>query len=164
VVLPLSYLIDGHNLIPKIDGLSLKMADDEDRLIELLQVFAQNKRKTIEVFFDRASPGYAGKQQKGRVRVVFVRSGMTADQAIVQRLRQLKDRKNWTVVSSDRQVQSSAKNAGAAVLSSEAFARLLSTPPTGREEDIKPDADRMSSTDIEVWQEIFKSDQPEQSE
>ena len=48
------YLIDGHNLIPKIPGLSLEMLDDEDRLIELLQEFARVRRQRIEVFFDQA--------------------------------------------------------------------------------------------------------------
>ena len=35
------YLIDGHNLIPKVAGLSLKAVDDEMQLIELLQEFCR---------------------------------------------------------------------------------------------------------------------------
>ena len=35
----MSYLIDGHNLIPKIPGLTLRQMDDENELIEILQRF-----------------------------------------------------------------------------------------------------------------------------
>lgn len=46
------YLIDGHNLIPKI-GLRLSEPDDELELIRLLQDFARLRRQPIEV--DRKS-------------------------------------------------------------------------------------------------------------
>lgn len=51
------YLIDGHNLIPKIHTLSIKAIDDEIELVKMLQVFCQRKRKHAEVFFDNAHPG-----------------------------------------------------------------------------------------------------------
>ena len=35
------YLIDGHNLIPKVRGLSLQSMDDEMELVELLQEFCR---------------------------------------------------------------------------------------------------------------------------
>lgn len=38
-------LIDGHNLIPKIHGLSLKMLDDEMELIQILSEYARLSRK-----------------------------------------------------------------------------------------------------------------------
>ena len=41
----MGYLIDGHNLIPKIPGMSLRMEDDEQELIQLLQDFSRYKRK-----------------------------------------------------------------------------------------------------------------------
>ena len=50
-------VIDGHNLVPKIPGLSLHEVDDEERLLALLQAYARAKRKKIEVFFDGAPPG-----------------------------------------------------------------------------------------------------------
>ena len=45
-------IVDGHNLIPKIKGLSLKMLDDESELIQILQEYARLTRKKIEVYFD----------------------------------------------------------------------------------------------------------------
>jgi hypothetical protein len=34
------FLVDGHNLIPKLQGLTLEEIDDEVHLIELLQTYA----------------------------------------------------------------------------------------------------------------------------
>jgi len=51
----MQFLIDGHNLIPKIPGLSLQEMDDEQQLIILLQEFCRLQRKQVEVFFDQAA-------------------------------------------------------------------------------------------------------------
>ncbi|MBL0344247.1 hypothetical protein [Candidatus Villigracilis affinis] len=47
------YLIDGHNLIPKV-GLRLDSPNDELELARLLQDFARIKRQPVEVYFDGA--------------------------------------------------------------------------------------------------------------
>jgi predicted RNA-binding protein with PIN domain len=120
------YLIDGHNLIPKIPSLSLKHTDDEMQLVEMLQVFCQRKRKKVDVYFDRAPPGQAKVRSFGSVTAHFVREQISADLAIHHRLDNLgKQARNWTVVSSDRHVQLFARSARAKVLSSEQFAFLL---------------------------------------
>ena len=82
----MAYLIDGHNLIPKIAGLSLSAIDDEQELINRLQAYCRRERKTVEVFFDQAPPGFAGTRAYGAVKAHFVRKGRTADEAIRLRL------------------------------------------------------------------------------
>lgn len=120
------FLIDGHNLIPKIPGLNLQALDDEEQLIKLLQEYCRRQRKQVEVFFDNAPPGGVRARNFGLVIVRFVRQGTTADQAIRERLTRLgKLARNWTVVSSDLTVQSWAKAAQARPMPSEDFARLL---------------------------------------
>jgi hypothetical protein len=42
------YLIDGHNLIPKIPGMNLGDVDDETQLIEMLQEFCRRRRKQVK--------------------------------------------------------------------------------------------------------------------
>jgi len=77
------YLIDGHNLIPKIAGLSLQDIDDETRLVEMLQDYCRRRgKKGVEVFFDNAPPGQPSKRVYGTVTAHFVRTGRTADAAI----------------------------------------------------------------------------------
>jgi predicted RNA-binding protein with PIN domain len=80
-------MIDGHNLIPKVDGLSLAALDDETRLIELLQEFCRIRRKQVEVYFDNAPPGQPQRGVFGPVTAFFVREGRTADDAIAARLK-----------------------------------------------------------------------------
>jgi len=135
------YLIDGHNLIPRVAGLSLSQADDEERLLELLAEFCARRRARVVVYFDRAAPGQAGRQAYGAVTAVFVRGGRTADEAIASHLQRLgRTARNWTVVSSDHAVQRSARWAGAKVMAAEEFARLLRAPAGGSSAAEKPES------------------------
>jgi hypothetical protein len=150
------YLIDGHNLIPKV-GLHLDSFDDELELVDLLREFSRLHRRQVEVYFDGAPAGQAGTRGLGTVKATFVRAGTTADAAIARRLKKLgRAAKNWTVVSSDRQVQADAREARAEVLSSEGFARLLQQTP--RVENSKPAQDRkVSPAEVDEWLKIFGS-------
>jgi len=150
------YLVDGHNLIPKV-GLRLDSIDDEMELVALLQEFARLRRRQVEVYFDGAPAAQAGIRNLGTIKAHFVRAGTTADTAIARRLKKMgRSAKNWTVVSSDREVQAEARSARAEVLSSDEFAHLLQQTPRG--ETSKPTADRkISPTEVDEWLNIFKS-------
>ena len=113
----MTYLIDGHNLVPKLPGMSLQHLDDEQQLVTLLQQFCLRQRRRVVVYFDRAVPGQAGKRAFGQVEAHFVRQGVPADRAIIGHLRrQGKGASNWTVVTSDRVVAAEARALRAAVL------------------------------------------------
>lgn len=146
------YLIDGHNLIPKVPGLSLDDPEDEKGLIELLQAFCQRTGKAVQVYFDNAPPGQAHAQVHGLVTARFVRQGQTADQAISRHLRRLgNEAANWTVVSSDRQVKANARAARAQVIGSAAFAvKLLDQPKGSEEPETLP-----SEEEVEEWLRLF---------
>jgi uncharacterized protein len=150
------YLVDGHNLIPKV-GLRLDSIDDEMELVALLQEFCRLHRRQVEVYFDGAPAGQARTRGLGAVKATFVRTGTTADAAIARRLKKLgRAAKNWTVVSSDREVQAEARAAHAEVLSSEEFARLLQQTPRG--ESGKPATDKkVSPAEVEEWLKLFGS-------
>lgn len=148
------YMIDGHNLIPKV-GLRLDSPDDEMELAAMLQDFARIKRQQVEVYFDGAPAGQAGTRSLGGIRAHFIRLGQTADSAIRARLKRMeKEAKNWIIVSSDREVQSSARAVRAQVLSSEEFARTLREV---RETSIKSNTGekKMSSAEVEEWLKLF---------
>lgn len=148
------YIIDGHNLIPKIQGLSLREIDDEIELIRLLQDFCHRTRKKIEVYFDNAPPGESRTQKFGFVTAHFIRQGSTADAAIQKRLNSLgKSAQTWTVVSSDRQIQAAARARYACVIGSEDFARELRT--NVEENESKNDI-HLSAKEVDEWMRIFK--------
>jgi len=149
------YLIDGHNLIPKL-GLSLRNVDDEMALIARLQTFCRVTRKSADVYFDGAPPGQVGTRKMGQVTAHFVRSGKTADDAIRDRLNSLRRAaRNWTVVTSDRQVQANARHAGAAILTSDAFAKIVldakSAPSNGSTHE-----KNLPTEEVEEWMKIFR--------
>jgi predicted RNA-binding protein with PIN domain len=151
------YMIDGHNLIPKIPGLSLGMADDEMRLVQLLQEFCRRQRKQVEVYFDNAPPGLPRARLYGMVQAYFARAGQAADSLIAARLQRLgREARNWIVVSSDHYVQDRARAAKAQVLTAEAFAGLLrqslqTSPPTAEKESDPS----LSPQEVEEWLKMF---------
>ena len=148
------YLIDGHNLIPKL-GLRLDSVDDEMELIAILQEFCRREQRQVEVYFDGAPAGQAGTRKLGAVTAHFVRLGTTADDSIRNRLKRLGNgAKNWSVVSSDRQVQMEARAARAEVLSSEAFAAMLRQ---ARASAPKPEQEhKLSPKEVEDWLKLFE--------
>lgn len=152
------YLIDGHNLIPKL-GLRLDSLDDEMELVTILQEFYKRDRKPIEVYFDGAPPAQAGTRKLGTVTAHFVRLGDSADNAIRKRLKSLgKSAKNWTVVSSDRQIQAEANAARAEIVSSDSFAAMLKH---SRDSAPKAAGDRkLSDSEIDEWMRLFQKGKP----
>lgn len=150
----MTYLIDGHNLIPKL-GLRLDSIDDEMELIAILQEFCRLERKQVDVYFDGAPTPHAGTRKLGSVTAHFVPLGMTADDAIRKRLKKMgTSARNWNVVSSDRQVQADARAARTNVISSNVFASILKKARTSAP---KPTSDhKLSDQEVEEWMKVFK--------
>jgi predicted RNA-binding protein with PIN domain len=148
-------LIDGHNLIPKL-GLSLRSLDDEMQLVARLQDYCRAERKSVEVYFDGAPAGQAETRRMGLVTAHFVRLGQTADSAIRARLKILgRAARNWTVVTSDRQVQADARGAGATVISSDAFAEQVTESMRAPAQTSEHEAG-ISDAEVEEWLRLFR--------
>lgn len=151
------YLVDGHNLIPHIPGINIDDLEDEQALIDLLEGFSRRERTRVEVYFDQAPPSKDGSRSFGRVRAHFIRQGITADQAIVSRLAKLgNEAKNWTVVTSDREILAEARSNHSRTLSSGEFASLIlsandiSKPPAGKNEDPE-----ITGEEVDYWLDQF---------
>jgi predicted RNA-binding protein with PIN domain len=149
------YLIDGHNLIPKL-GMKLEFIDDEMMLIARLKEFCRLNRVKVEVYFDGAPAGQASVSKYGAVEAHFIRKRSSADAAIEVRLAKMgRSAKNWTVVSSDQRVRLAAGAVQAKILSSEEFSKLLKRTETmpacenGSGPTLKPD-------EVEEWLKIFE--------
>lgn len=154
----LLYIIDGHNLIPNIRGMSLSDLDDELMLIKLLQDFAGLKRASIEVFFDKATPGHGGSRNYGKVRAHFIPSSTIADTAIIIWVKSLGGAaRNCTVVSSDNRIIAECKRMNARIMASMEFAQLLENSP--RKGDHPKKGDRtLSEEEVEKWLRLFQSE------
>jgi predicted RNA-binding protein with PIN domain len=139
--------------------MSLQDVDDELQLVKLLQEFCRVNRKKVEVFFDNAPPGSPGARTYGNVVARFIRQGSTADDAIRKKLVRLGgEARNWTVVSSDREVQSNARAARAKILPAEVFADQLIglSDPIG--EDDHQEGGELSPREVDDWMKIFGVD------
>lgn len=160
----MSYLIDGHNLVPWVRGLSLQRLDDEMELIQRLQIFSRVRRQKVEVYFDKAAPGRAGSYTFGLVKAIFVTERSSADEAIRSRLKKLGVKaRNWKVVSSDRQVQANARYSHAEVIPSDEFAAMLEGALL---QAVKNPTDQpgLSEEEVDDWLKMFNQRPPQDSE
>ena len=149
------YLIDGHNLIPKV-GLHLNSPDDEMELVAILKEFARLKRQQVEVYFDGAPIGQAGTRKLGTVRAHFVPLGQTADSAIRSRLKKMeKDAKNWIIVSSDHEVQNAARAVRAQIVTSDEFVKMLRAA-TNSAPKAKTENKKLSAQEVDEWLKLFR--------
>ena len=150
-------IIDGHNLIPNIPTITLSDLDDEIKLIQILQRYANQRRARIEVFFDKAPSSKARIEDHGNVEAHFIHQDSSADQAIKSRIKDLGKRaKNWTVVSSDRDILAEAKSYRCRVIRSADFAKELLKEPVPDTLEAEKDTDpEVSSQDIDYWLDQF---------
>jgi len=148
------YIIDGHNLIGHLSGISLSDIDDEQLLLSMLEVYFKGIRKKAIVFFDQGSLLNSGEFNSAFLEVKFVRFPKTADEAIIEKLKSLKgNAKNFQVVSSDNWVINNSQKVGAKVISSEIFGRkIIEKNRIAQNKNISND------DNVEYWLNIFESD------
>ncbi len=152
-IVAMPYLIDGHNLIPQL-GLHLDSPDDEMELVAVIQEFARLSRHEAHLYFDGAPAGQAVTRKFGTVTAHFIRLGSSADEAIKAQIKRLgRAARNWTVVTSDRQIQVAARAAHASVISSEDFAAELDR--SRRAANKSEGEGRISSEEVLEWLKIF---------
>jgi hypothetical protein len=90
----------------------------------------------------------------------FIRQGRTADQAIQGKLQRLGgEARNWTVVSSDREVRASARAARAKSMQVEEFAQQLNVVMAGRSQQLSEHETKLSPDEVDEWMDIFGMDE-----
>jgi len=147
------YLVDGHNLIGAFPGLELSDPDDEHQLLRLLVRFGRATHRRVVVFFDRGRPEMGPLSRAGgMVRAHFIPPPRRADDAILDFLRGRKDARNYTVVSSDSEIRTRARRAGAKVTASREFAREV-LARLRRDVKEKPPE---QPEDFDLWMDIFR--------
>lgn len=151
----MKYLIDGHNLIGKLEGISLSDPDDEAALMSRLRRYAARTGDHLTVFFDGGLPGGPSRDlSSGRVKVIFAPAGQPADPLIIQRIRRIQDRQGIVIISSDRAILEAAARHRVLAQKSEAFAAQLETsPPAERPPD--PRQVPPSGKEVEAWLQEF---------
>lgn len=146
VSMALSIVIDGYNLIAALWGMgSGSQALDGQRrnLIGMLAEYRMTKGHPVHVVFDgwRSGDPMGSRTRDSGVEVTFSPKGTTADEVIRDLLRD-EGGAGTVVVSSDRQVQGWARDAGAEAIEAWVFAARLTdagvesgSPETREDED-----------------------------
>lgn len=148
------FLIDGHNLIGRMPGMSLADPDDEAELVRRVRLYCRRHRRRATIVFDAGVVGGTSRTLSSpEVEVIFAPAGHSADAVISQRLRKSRDPRGWLVVSSDREIQRIAREVGARVISSEEFVAALNSSPQPMEEDR---SFALSEGEIQEWLELFQ--------
>ncbi|NJN65835.1 MAG: hypothetical protein HC884_03525 [Chloroflexaceae bacterium] len=150
-------LVDGHNLIGQMPGLSLALPDDEAQLVMLLRRYVAQKRgRRVVVVFDRGVYGHPYDLNGYGVECSFAKSPRDADDELIRRIRSIKRQSAWQVVTSDRAVAGEARAHKVRVIPSHEFARQLIKPrnPVVRRE-AKYGEHPLKSHEIEEWLRLF---------
>jgi predicted RNA-binding protein with PIN domain len=128
------WLIDGYNLIrrdPDLRDREIESLESGRRaLLHLLARAYRDPRDEFAVVFD-------GARVAGRIRAIFSRPPLTADDEIMRLARQWKS--GAVVVSSDRKIQDAARRSGSAVLTADQFLeglRFHEDPPAEGPKDL----------------------------
>jgi len=147
------YLIDGHNLIGQMPGLSLADPDDEQKLIELLRAYLVRTDKKGTVVFDQGLPGGAARWSNNVLEVRFAPAPKKADDLIRERLERERNPGGLTVVTADRELAQAAQRAGARVRRPAEFARDLTVyPKTAPKKETG-----LTAAEVEAWEQEFRS-------
>ncbi len=155
------YLIDGHNLIARVPGLSLADPDDEVKLLQLLKRWAvADPRRKVTVIFDKGLPGGEAKHLSGGgVRAIFAPDNRSADSVIIRRIEGIEDPAQHTVVSSDGAILRAAQRRRVPTQRSEAFAAAMVNERTfssaTRPAAEPRDNPTISPNELNEWLELF---------
>jgi predicted RNA-binding protein with PIN domain len=126
-------IIDGYNVVHRIPRWAEQLNVSLERGREVLLTYCRRWMQTrgdvwlFVVVFDGDSAVTASHSSSGPgVRVLYTQTGETADDRILETVREFGDRCHYVVVSDDRYVSGNSKRMGKEIMSSSAFARVLS--------------------------------------
>jgi predicted RNA-binding protein with PIN domain len=159
-------LIDGHNLIGQLPQINLSDPDDEAQLVMLLRRYAtRRKGRKVVVVFDGGVYGHPDNLNGYGIETHFAKSPSDADTMLIKRIRAIKRRDEWQVVTSDRAVAGEAEARGIPVVSSQLFAkRLMALHQPNASVQTKRNDRPLSKEEIAMWMEIFGIDEDEDEE
>ncbi|MCA9931878.1 MAG: NYN domain-containing protein [Anaerolineales bacterium] len=162
------FLIDGHNLIGKMPGLSLADSQDELELIIRLKGWvAAASRRQVTIYFDGGGlGGFSQRLSSKDIRVIFAPPDREADDLLIARLNKLRNGRNYTLVSSDNKIINAAKIGGVKVLKSEEFiaregfdyhkeAEAEKRQPVPEPEPEKDANPVISESEVQEWLDLF---------
>lgn len=148
-------IIDGHNLIGKMSGISLADPDDEAKLVGFLARQLHFLHKKVIVVFDKgAETDSAPRLDSPKLRVIFASPESSADEIIMDMIRRDPNPKGLTIVSSDNEIRRCARSRRARLISAEDFAGQLESAPSRRRRGAH--RGEVDDIDVDEWLDYFE--------
>ena len=155
----MAYLIDGNNLTGYLFAPFLLDPASRKQVLELLLIFQRIKRTRLTLVFDGPPQPELEKIVKGhpKFEIIFPSPGEKADEVIIQILRQRTNKRNFWVVSSDREIRQQARQLGFKSLTSAEFAQELkkASQRHQRHLEYQKNVHLPSPLEIKHWTELF---------
>lgn len=155
----MTLVIDGHNLIGVMPGMSLADPDDEWQLVVRLRRFADAERRTLTVVFDSgAGPIIDQHLSGGRITVRFAPPGVEADAVILDMLRSSRPPGQVTVVTNDQGLAGQVRAAGGEVRSATQFARALAPAQAKVQASSEPEHRPLDPAFADLYHEFVEAE------
>ncbi len=154
------YLIDGHNVIGQTRGLSLEDPDDEAKLAALVRRFCAHYKRRATLIFDGGLPGGVSPMSNADVTVVFASDRhTTADDLLLNRIRDERHPRGLIVVTSDRKIANAARERRMTVVASAEFGRLL-LKAGGAARAASAKVTGLGREEVAEWEAVFRKKKP----
>ncbi len=155
-----TYLIDGNNLIFKIEQLKRLQKTDKqkarEKLVFLIDDYFINKKYKVKIFFD----GFEAIKINSNISKIIYSNDKPADYFIKEEIENVKNPKNLIVVSSDIEIQNKARVCSAEIINSEIFANELlnknNFPDVDKSEEEKI---KKLQNEIDEFKKLFSADE-----
>ncbi len=160
------YLIDGHNLIAGLPDIDLSDPDDEAKLVEKLRRWtAASAKRRVTVIFDAGLPaGVSHGLSSGPIKAIFAPNNKTADDLLIQRIRNVTNVQGYAVVTSDHAVIRVAQERRMQVIRSQTFGldmqREIDQRRSGGKKPSRTAESNMSPAELDEWLELFGGEPP----
>lgn len=114
-------LIDGYNLIAKMEGISGNLEAQRERFIRTLSKYRAQKPHAITIVFDGEKGGWITESHERLmgINITFSKLGEKADDIIKKMVKEHEE--DYTVITSDKEVASFAESCGHTAIPSEEF-------------------------------------------
>jgi predicted RNA-binding protein with PIN domain len=161
-------IIDGYNLIktvPDFPSSNISLSFQRDHLVKILQSSPQIRSSKITVVFDGIQETKT--KIKGQLDIIYSGSNKKADDIIQGKIREYKNPEKLLIISSDNDIQLTAKSHGARVMASKLFWDKIHQY-SGKKISISShqfDTDReLTDKEIQKWLKIFRDKNSPQDE
>ena len=164
-------IIDGYNLIEATPEQFKKMPTLENRrnhLLKMIQSTPQLKNITVYVIFDgKSSERNHLKYRQKNISIIFSGKEQDADAVIQKMIRQNASRKSLHIISSDREIQHTARDHHARISSSQEFWKQLRDKrpvQTNLNKSVSGGEKELNKSEVQEWLDIFNKGKPENHE